>query len=173
MPNGACSDRFLQGIDYPEGNVGCGFRTYQVQCEDGEFVATKPGRQIAVAHGPEQALRHNGKNLISNTVTINIVHLFEAIQVQKNQSMHGAFSWWCSDCCLKRIIELPPVGKTRQRILKRKRPDMLLCRDTEGGFPPLFNVSPYRKGQKTQGHDSAQKQSFIELDRSLMNAHAI
>jgi hypothetical protein len=50
---------------------------------------------------------------------------------------------------------------------------MLLCRETECGFPPLFNISPYREGQKTQSHNPAQKQSFIELDSSLVHAHAI
>jgi hypothetical protein len=144
-----------------------------MQCEDGEFVATKPGCQIAVTHSPEKALRHNGKNLISNTMAINIIHLFEAIQVEKDQSVHRTFSWWSSDRSLKRIIKLSPIGKPGQRILKSKRADMLFCRETEGGFPPLFKVSPYREGQKTQSHNPAQKQSFIELDCALVHAHAI
>jgi hypothetical protein len=106
-------------------------------------------------------------------VTIDIVHLFEAIQVQKDQGVHSTFSWRSRDCCLKRIIKLSPIGKPRQSILKRKRTDMLLCCETEGGFPLLFNISPYREGQKNQSHNPAQKQRLIELDCSLVHACAI
>src|SRR5580704_2867192 len=94
-----------------------------MQCKDGEFVATQPGRQITVTHSVEQPLCHNGKHLISNTVAVNIVHFFEAIQVQKDQSVHGTFSWRSSDGSLKRIIKLSPIGKSRQSILKSKRTD--------------------------------------------------
>jgi hypothetical protein len=52
-----------------------------MQREDGEFIPAEPGSQVTVTHGAEQPLRHDGKNLISNSVTMNIVDLFEAIQV--------------------------------------------------------------------------------------------
>jgi len=87
--------------------------------------------------------------------------------------VHCTFSWWSSDRSLKRIIKLPSIGKPRQSILKSKRADMLLCGETEGGFPPLFKVSPYREGQKTQGHNPPQKQSLIEFNCSLVHAYAI
>jgi hypothetical protein len=144
-----------------------------MQCKDGEFVPTEPGSQITVTHGAEQSLRHDGKNLISNSVTINIVDLFEAIQVQKDQSVNGTFSWRGSGCSLECIVELSPIGKPRQSILESKRARVLLGRETPSAFSPLLEVSSYREHQKTQSHNCAKKESFIELDCSLVRTRPI
>jgi hypothetical protein len=87
--------------------------------------------------------------------------------------VHGTFSWRSSDGSLKRIIKLSPIGKSRQSILKSKRTDMLLRCEAASGFPPLFNISTYRESEKAQGHYPAEKESFIEFNRSLVHAHSI
>jgi hypothetical protein len=84
MSRGTGNDGFLQCFDHPEGDVGGGFRTDEMQREDSKLVSTEPGCQIAVAHGAEQALGDDRKNLISDPVPINIVDLLEAVQVEKD-----------------------------------------------------------------------------------------
>jgi hypothetical protein len=76
-----------------------------MQCKDGEFIPTEPGSQVTVTHGAQQSLRHDGKNLISNSVTINIVDLFESIQVQKNQ--RDALSQPRYDCDFGILTNIP------------------------------------------------------------------
>jgi hypothetical protein len=144
-----------------------------MQRKDGELIPTEPGRKIAVTHDPEQTLRDNSKNLISNSVSINIVDLLKAVQVQKDQGVSGAFSWWSGGSSLERVIKLPPVREPGQRVLESKCADMLLRRKASRCFPPLLNVSPHREGQQSQRYNRAEKQGFIEFDRSLMDTHAI
>ena len=55
-----------------------------MQGEDGKFVSTEPGYQIAVAHSTEQTLSYDRKYLISDPVSIDIIDLLEAVQVEKD-----------------------------------------------------------------------------------------
>ena len=118
MSCGTDGDGFLQGFDDPESHVGRSFGTDEMQREDGELVSTEPGCQVAVTHCAEQPLRDDSKNLISNSVPINIVDLLKAVQVQKDQSVYGAFSWWGGGGSLDRIIKLPPIREPGQRVLE-------------------------------------------------------
>src|SRR5580692_5623874 len=117
MSRGTGNDGLLQCFDHPESDVGRGFRTDQMQRKNGELVPAEPGYQIAVAHGAEQALRNDSKNLIPDPVPVYIVDLLEAVQVEKDESVDGAFSWRSGARCFERIIKLPPIGEPRQSIL--------------------------------------------------------
>jgi hypothetical protein len=132
-----------------------------MQGEDGKLVSTKPGYQIAIAHSTEQTLRDDRKNLISDPVPIDVVDLLKAVQVEKDESVHGTFSGWSGARSLERVIKLPPIGEPRQSILEGKRADMLFCREAANGFAPLLDIPPYGKDQQTQRHNSAEKQRFI------------
>jgi hypothetical protein len=106
-------------------------------------------------------------------VPINIVDLLEAVQVQKNQSVDGAFARGSRSRSSERVIELTPIGHASQRILKSECAYMLLCDKPASGFAFLLNVPSHREGQQYESHDAAEKQSLIKFDGPLMHGYAI
>jgi hypothetical protein len=173
MAQGAGDYRLLQSLDHPKCDVGRGFWANQVQSENGELIASETRSEIIVAHRARQTLGNDSKHLIANPMTVDIVDLLETIEIHQDHSVNRPFARRSRSRSLECLIKLPAIGKTRERILKSKCPHLLLCGKPKGDFTPLLNVPPHGKGEKPQGHNSAQKQGLVELNDPLMYGYAI
>jgi hypothetical protein len=90
------------------------------------------------------------EEFVANAVTVNIVNLFESIEIEEKQGMAGAGVRGSTGSGFECIVKLAPVGKTGEGILKCQLADALFSLDSSTGFAGLLAMAP--RGENQQAH---------------------
>jgi hypothetical protein len=85
---------FRERVQNPQCDAGRGLR-HEVSCENREFVAAKPGNQVAFPNGGGESPGDDRQQFVADPVAIDIVDLLESVEVT---SRLGSDLKRCSNC---------------------------------------------------------------------------
>ena len=78
--------------------------------DDGELVPAQPGQGVGGAHGSGDPLRHGPQEEVARGVAQRVVHLLEAVEIEKGHRHHLALALRGDDRPLEPVEEQQPVG---------------------------------------------------------------
>ena len=80
---GASDDWVIKLSDHTHCNGSRVLRPSQLARKNSEFISSKPRYDVVIANGPSQTQCDVDKNLVAYAVTINIIAVIKAVQVEK------------------------------------------------------------------------------------------
>ena len=109
----ACSRTALH--DGPADPLGAGL--VAVGQQHGELVATEPGDDVGVAHGPAQDAADRDEELVAGVVAEAVVDLLEVVEVEQQDRAALAVATAALEVPLELGVEPAPVGQAGQHVV--------------------------------------------------------
>ena len=92
---------------------------------DDKLVTPQTGHGVQFAQGIFQALRHLTQQLIAGLVPIQVVDVFEVVQIKEDQGAEMAIAPAQGSGLLQAVTQQATVGQAGQRVIKRQELDFL------------------------------------------------
>ena len=108
------TDRFEQVFRHSFRLSGVGVRQ-----EHRELVAAETGDDVGVAEAVPQKQRQAGQEIVTGTMAAAIVHVFELVEVEKEQRAMRAVALRLRELAIEFFIETPPVEQSGEWIMVR------------------------------------------------------
>ncbi len=116
-----------------------------------------------------KALGDNGQDLVPYTVAMNIVDLFETVEVEKKYPMGCAGAGRCGDGRLERFFVLTAIRQTREAVLVGKFARVLLGCNARRYFALLSKILSNTKNEQAERNQRTNQKRFVEFNGCFMN----
>ena len=82
-----------------------------------KFVASEPGREIAVEQHGDQPLRRRLEQFVARRMAEQVVHFLEAVEIEAEDRQPGLAALGRDEAFIELVVEGDAVGKCRQRVV--------------------------------------------------------